>query len=249
MRDETAALPRALTEDDVRRYDTDGYVVVSDCLSSDECDEIVKRAQKLHARKDVPGCFSRVDESESGGDPLRVYPRMMHPHRVDERCLHYLVHPRIAAILKALLRSDVLALQSMFYWKPPGARGQAFHQDDYYLRTTPGNCIAAWTALEPIDAVNGSLSVFPGSQIEPILPMLPTDETVSFTHTAVAPPSDYAESNVTLAKGDTLFFHGHLIHGSAPNRSADRFRKSWICHYVPAGHGYNHGYDPAIPIV
>jgi ectoine hydroxylase-related dioxygenase (phytanoyl-CoA dioxygenase family) len=237
-----------LSANDVRRYDDDGYLVVRSCLTSDECDEIISRARALHARKHVPGCFSRVDEDESGGDPLRVYPRMMHPHRVDDRCLFYLIHPKVSAILKDLLRAEVVALQSMFYWKPPGARGQAFHQDDYYLRTTPGDCIAAWTALEPIDAGNGSLSVFPGSHAEPILPMLPTDETLSFTNTAVVPPPAYRELNVTLEKGDTLFFHGHLIHGSAPNTSKDRFRMSWICHYVPAGHEYNHAYDPAIPI-
>jgi len=237
-----------LTDADIQQYDREGFVIVRQCLTAEECDEIIARARALHARKHIPGCFSRVEEAEANGDPLRVYPRMMHPHRVDERCLYYLVHPKIAAILKALLRSDVVALQSMFYWKPPGARGQAFHQDDYYLRTHPGSCIAAWTALEPIDVLNGSLSVFPGSHVEPILPMVPTDETVSFTNTAVVPPPRYRELPVPLEKGDTLFFHGHLIHGSGPNRSKDRFRMSWICHYIPAGHEYNHGYDPAVPI-
>ena len=30
-----------------------------------------------------------------------------------------------------------------------------------------------------------------------------------------------------------LFFNGSLIHGSYPNRSATRFRRAFICHYVP----------------
>lgn len=248
METSSFAIPKVLTEKEIHHYDQEGFLIVQGCLTTIECDEIIARARALHARKHVPGCFSRVDEEESGGDPLRVYPRMMHPHRVDERCLHYLLHPKIGSILKDLLRSEVTALQSMFYWKPPGARGQAFHQDDYYLRTSPGACIAAWTALERIDEENGCLSVFPRSHVEPILPMLPTDETLSFTNTAVVPPSIYEELPVTLEKGDTLFFHGHLIHGSPPNRSRNRFRMSWICHYIPSGHAYNHAYDPVIPV-
>ncbi len=37
-----------------------------------------------------------------------------------------------------------------------------------------------------------------------------------------------------MKAGDTLFFNGNSIHGSGPNRSKDRFRRSFICHYVPA---------------
>ena len=37
---------------------------------------------------------------------------------------------------------------------------------------------------------------------------------------------------VDLAPGDVLFFNGSLVHGSQPNRSRDRFRRSFICHYI-----------------
>ena len=37
-----------------------------------------------------------------------------------------------------------------------------------------------------------------------------------------------------LKAGDVLFFNGSVIHGSTPNTSADRFRRSLIFHYVPA---------------
>jgi ectoine hydroxylase-related dioxygenase (phytanoyl-CoA dioxygenase family) len=36
-----------------------------------------------------------------------------------------------------------------------------------------------------------------------------------------------------MKAGDVLFFNGSLIHGSTPNTSHDRFRRSFICHYVP----------------
>ena len=35
-----------------------------------------------------------------------------------------------------------------------------------------------------------------------------------------------------MEPGDTLFFDGKTIHGSDANRTADRWRRSFICHYV-----------------
>jgi len=32
---------------------------------------------------------------------------------------------------------------------------------------------------------------------------------------------------------DVLFFNGSVIHGSYPNTSTTRFRRAFICHYVP----------------
>jgi phytanoyl-CoA hydroxylase len=36
-----------------------------------------------------------------------------------------------------------------------------------------------------------------------------------------------------MKAGDVLFFHGSLVHGSRPNTSTDRFRRSLIFHYIP----------------
>jgi ectoine hydroxylase-related dioxygenase (phytanoyl-CoA dioxygenase family) len=238
-----------LTGEQVRHYHEQGFLLVPGLVTAEECEELIERSLALHARGSIPGCFSSVPAEEAGGDVLKTWPRMMHPHRVDELSLHFLRHPRVVDALEAILGRGAIGLQTMLYWKPPGAKGQDFHQDDYYLRTEPDACIAAWLALEEIDEGNGALIVFPGSHREPILPMTPTDTTQSFTSTAVTPPPGYAPLQVTMHAGDVLFFHGRLIHGSRPNRSPDRFRKSFICHYVPADTAsYNHGYDPSVPL-
>lgn len=40
-----------------------------------------------------------------------------------------------------------------------------------------------------------------------------------------------------MNKGDTVFFHPLLVHGSGPNRT-DRFRKAVSTHYAAAGASY-----------
>lgn len=37
---------------------------------------------------------------------------------------------------------------------------------------------------------------------------------------------------IILDPGDVLFFNGQVVHGSGPNLSQDRFRRSLIGHYV-----------------
>jgi ectoine hydroxylase-related dioxygenase (phytanoyl-CoA dioxygenase family) len=55
----------------------------------------------------------------------------------------------------------------------------------------------------------------------------------SFTPHFVPTPKGKKAVPCKMKAGDTLFFNGSSIHGSGPNRSKDRFRRSFICHYVP----------------
>src|SRR5690606_6735987 len=92
-------------------------------------------------------------------DPLKRYPRVMHPHRFNETAKKYMLHQPVFDVLRDLYEEEPIAAQSMYYYKPPGSRGQALHQDNFYLKVEPGNCIAAWTAVERADEDNGCLLV------------------------------------------------------------------------------------------
>ena len=47
-------------------------------------------------------------------------------------------------------------------------------------------------------------------------------------------PQSVEVAKPVLEPGDVLFFNGSLVHGSGPNKSTTRFRRSLINHYVPA---------------
>jgi ectoine hydroxylase-related dioxygenase (phytanoyl-CoA dioxygenase family) len=142
---------------------------------------------------------------------------------------------RLHPFLKAFMEDEPVAVQSMFYFKPPKARGQDFHQDNFYLRVKPGTCIAAWIAIDDVDPENGGLMVAPGTQgMEVVCPEKTSERSKFFTDHHVPIPAGYEATPVVMKAGDVLFFNGSLIHGSYPNQSADRFRRSLIFHYVPA---------------
>src|SRR4029453_18371757 len=99
-------------------------------------------------------------------------------------------------------------------FKPPGSRGQALHQDNFYLRAEPGTCLAAWMALDPTDEANGCMQVVPGSHPSQDLCTENADTTVSFTDVTVPLPAGQRSLPVLMNPGDVLFFNGSLVHGS-----------------------------------
>jgi phytanoyl-CoA hydroxylase len=173
-----------------------------------------------------------VAETQKSGDPLQKYPRMIHMHRWDETSLQWLLDDRLHECLTTFLGTGPLAVQTMLYFKPAGARGQALHQDNFYLRAQPGTCMAAWLALDPCDEENGCMRVVPGSHEWPILCTAKADTSASFTDITVPLPEGLDPVPVLMDAGDVLFFNGSLVHGSYPNTSQDRFRRSLVGHYI-----------------
>ena len=46
-------------------------------------------------------------------------------------------------------------------------------------------------------------------------------------------PDGLSKVQTKMKAGDVLFFHGSVVHGSRPNNTDDRFRRSLIFHYIP----------------
>ncbi|MCD9026416.1 phytanoyl-CoA dioxygenase family protein [Cohnella silvisoli] len=221
-----------LSEEQIRQFHQEGYVVLKGLFTDGEVTEIKDNFMKMHANGPIPGCFEPVSAEEANGDVLKQYPRMLHPQKVNEVAFRYMLNPKVMAVLQDLLEEEPLALQSMFYFKPPGAKGQALHQDNYYLGIRPGTCVAAWTAVDPTNEENGCIMVVPGSNREDIQCPKLADPELSFTKDLVELPEGMQPVPVLMDAGDVLFFNGSVIHGSYPNRSADRFRRAFIAHYA-----------------
>jgi ectoine hydroxylase-related dioxygenase (phytanoyl-CoA dioxygenase family) len=241
----------ALAPDQLEHFEREGYLIVRGLYSSAEAAQI--REAFMDAARDgpVPG-LSDTPKSADPNDPLAFYPRMMNPHRHAERAvgrvaLEFLLAKRLEPILRTLLGEEPLGAQTMFYFKPPGARGQELHQDNFYLRVKPGTCLAAWLAVDDVDEENGGMKVVPGTHRDDIVCPEDADASVSFTREYVPVPSGKTAVHANMRAGDVLFFGGSLIHGSTPNTSATRFRRSLIAHYVPrSSEAVSHWYKPLL---
>jgi phytanoyl-CoA hydroxylase len=182
---------------------------------------------------------------------LRIH--MLHRRLAVHEC--QLLHPRVLDVVAALIGPDVLALQSMLFLKRPGSPGQGYHQDSFHIVTQPDTLIGAWIALDRADTGNGCLWITSGSQNEPVYPDADPrsghgGDRLLYDIGAVSGADDPDESRNGLAKvaarypgreqavvldpGDGVFFGGHALHRSHANRSATRWRRSFVGHYCNA---------------
>ena len=245
MRDTTTA-QSALGAERLAQFRGDGFVAVRQLFGAQEIAEIRDTFMATASQGPIAGLSEleqplinrAVPVRYAPDDPLGFYPRMLHPHKhldkpVGALSMKYMLHPKIEPILTELFMEEAVAVQSMFYFKPPQSRGQALHQDNFYLRVKPGTCIAAWVAIDDADAQNGGMQCVPNTHSYPIQCPEQADLAESFTSEQVPPPEGCRAEPVSLRAGDVLFFNGNVIHGSGPNRSKLRFRRAFICHYVP----------------
>ena len=231
-----------------------GFLIVPGLVPQEDVAELARHSGDLmHGRVQVPG----LEPPPAGAAPVELERRylrihMLHRHlEIHER---FLLHPRVLDVLEALIGPDVMAMQSMFFLKFPGGDGQGYHQDSYYIPTTPDTLCGAWLAVDRADEENGCVWFTPGSQDEPIYPTagrerqnhgdalddLTVVDNVSHTDTQVNTLSRVAaryagrEVPAVMEPGDVAFFGGHVLHRSHRNRSAERFRRSFVGHYANA---------------
>ena len=219
-----------MTESLLAGFTADGYAVAHGLFDLEEVARLRDHFMGLRRHGAYADDLAGVRADRR--DPLRRYPRLAQMHRWDDTSLRWLLDVRLRSRLIELAGAEPYAVQTMFYFKPPGSRGQALHQDNFYLRAEPGTCLAAWMAVDAADEANGCMQVVPGSHRWPVLCTTGADTTVSFTDVTVPLPSGQKVVPVLMNPGDVLFFNGSLVHGSAPNSTTDRFRRALIGHYI-----------------
>jgi len=232
MRSTTPAPSATLVSPAAReRFLTDGYCVIDGLFSPDEIAAIETFFEDY---KRIGAAVFDGDSRYEEIDPAKRQLRAMHPHRYSEQAKQWALNARVADVLEQLLGAPPLLAQTMYYFKPPGAKGQGMHQDNFYLLAAPATCIAAWTAIDSAEIDNGCLYVVPGSHRKEILcPSEGAEGWMNYGDSHIRPfPRDARPVPVPVKRGETLFFGGQLIHGSGPNRTKDRCRRTFIGHYI-----------------
>src|SRR5687768_6305415 len=106
------AQPMALTDEQLEKYRTEGFLVVPELLSPAEVNDFL----------------SNADNSIFG----------ITRHKTDPHYRHLATHPKIVGIVAQLLGGEPMIVQSMFLDKPAGgAKGITLHQDTQHLETEP----------------------------------------------------------------------------------------------------------------
>jgi ectoine hydroxylase-related dioxygenase (phytanoyl-CoA dioxygenase family) len=185
----------AVVEEDLAAVERDGYVILQDLITQDECERI---------RAAVTPLLDRTGRNTfEGRHTQRVY-SVLNKTRACDRLVD---HPRVLALLDRLFLPNYLLSQLQVININPGEDAQLLHPDDgVYPVPRPRKALGAATiwAIDAFTSDNGATVVLPGSHRWDS-DRRPSDED---THVqAVMPP------------GSCIFFIGTLWHGGGANRS------------------------------
>ncbi len=129
--------------------------------------------------------------------------------------------------------------QDTIWWKPPGCKPIAVHQDTSFLDfLDPPLTVTCWTALDDTRADAGTLEYYPGSHRWPLTPLppgfhAPDDYRALLRASAEAAGVEIPEPVFIEAPAGSCVFHaGEIWHGSGPNTTDDLMRRSVGVHML-----------------
>ena len=190
-------------------YLEQGYHIEENIFSEAECQALINTAEELENAKN------------------KTFRPQMMPHRQHDLYLNALRHTRLVNIMDKFVNGQAMGLQTEFFFCQPGTRGFSLHQDNFFVEAPYNAFASAWIALTDTYPEKGGLIVYPGSHHEGTLPVSKLnlnkdsgqDPNANNEETIV--PDKYSRVNVMVPKGAALFIHGHLVHGSNPNRTQE----------------------------
>lgn len=229
-------------------YETNGYVVCENLVSTDLIDKLVNlyKEQIVPSKepffRQMTNKFEPNDVTEFGHvrqDFLDVHNYQKFPE-FSTTVKEILCSDAVQNILKQVTGSKGLDLmQSLIF---DVSRETLAHYDGYYLDTaSPGYALAVWIALEDIDERSGRFYVIPKSTNLNI-----DSEAQNWTHWEwMSRMHAYYEANLkdqafapALKKGDALVWNSKLIHGALPITDKSFSRKSLTAHFIPSEYEY-----------
>ena len=220
---------------DVDTFRESGYLVVPQLASAEDVAALHADATRLCRGEYPAAALPPVRPSMSDDEAQRRYLCIHQPHKVSDVILDRGVrHAGMAQVLAQLIGEDVKCMQSMFFIKPPGFQGQAWHQDEVFIPTRDRSLTGGWIALDNATVESGCMWVIPGSHKGPLYDQRPHNNPDEFDATGESHGfEESGEVPVEVNTGDVVFFNGYLLHRSFRNRS-DIYRRVLVNHYMNA---------------
>ena len=211
-----------LTADQVEQYARDGALVVPDVLDAAEIaalrtatDSFVASARGVTSHTEILD----LEDSHTAQRPL--VRRIKNPERHHPAYRALLRHPRILAVLQALLGPDIRFDAAKLNMKAAGyGAAVEWHQDWAFYPHTNDDLAAVGVMMDDMALENGPLLVLRGTHTGPLHDHHARGRFCGAIDTERSGIDFTAAVPLLGSAGSITVHHARLIHGSAPNNSA-----------------------------
>ncbi|XP_061116391.1 phytanoyl-CoA dioxygenase, peroxisomal [Conger conger] len=225
-------------------YEENGFILVRNLVSEEDIDRFRAEFERVCKREvQVPGLVVMRDVAITKAEFVSGQKAVtkLQDFQEDPELFRYCCLPQILKYVEAFTGPNIMAMHTMLINKPPDTGKKTsrhpMHQDLHYFPFRPvDRIVCAWTAMERVNRRNGCLVVLPGTHTGSLLEHdYPEWEggVNKMYHGIRGYSPDLPRVHLEMEKGDTVFFHPLLIHGSGMNQTQG-FRKAISCHYAGA---------------
>lgn len=217
-------MTKFVTESEKQFYKDEGYVVLKGVYSSKEVEEIKREYEKIWCHSVASGSIYL-----NPAEPMdSLYRNLFQIHRQNEFIFNLMSDPRNFEIAESVLGEDALLAATTIFFKAPGTRGTETHRDGYGYGygVLGGQACALWLSLDKSDETNGGIYIVPRTHK---LGLLNISVHIGQSEPA---PEGYKTVHIDTEPGDVIIWDSLTVHGSPPNRTKDRFRRSFFMYFL-----------------
>jgi non-heme Fe2+,alpha-ketoglutarate-dependent halogenase len=196
--------PRQITQ-----YERDGFLFPLPVLSADEVLQYRGALEEL--------------EAQLGGTVKPA--QLVQPHLHFRWAYDLTTHPAVLDVVEAIIGPNILVHTTSIFCKYPHDPSYiSWHQDGYYWRLDAPRLVSAWIALSDSYPENGCMRVLPGTHRQPLAhcERRHEDNLLASGLTVAGDIDQTAAVDLVLRAGEMSLHHVYIVHGSEPNRSANK---------------------------
>jgi len=218
-------------KDMLRRFNRDGYLIISTDFSEDQLDAVVA---------DLQPEFDTL--TKNGGDGRRI----VDAWKKHESVRTLAINKEIQKTLKLLFQRTPIPFQTLNF--PVGTQ-QKTHSDMIHFNSIPQRFMCGvWVALEDITDDNGPLHYYPGSHKLPFYDMIDMgvkgSKNTNYKKEMMSYAKDYEvfierlvatigikKEKLNIKKGQAIIWSANLLHGGEKINDPNSTRHSQVTHY------------------